>query len=120
MPLYVETLDVGPAYLGLLFAVPPPFRALCSTPMGYLADRLGRRPFLVGGTVASAVFAPLLELTVDGGPGPSASERPPSSSGCCGSATRSCSGSASRIRRGSGRGPNPAPQYGCQDRGEPE
>lgn len=65
LPLYAETLGVGPAYLGLLFAVPPLFRALCSTPMGYLADRLGRRPFLVGGTAASAAGVAGLALTTD-------------------------------------------------------
>jgi MFS family permease len=65
LPLYAETLGVGPTYLGLLFAVPPLCRALGSTPMGYLADRLGRRPFLVGGTAASAVGVAGLALTTD-------------------------------------------------------
>lgn len=65
LPLYAETLGVGPAYLGLLFAVPPLFRALFSTPMGYLADRLGRRPFLVGGTAASAAGVAGLALTTN-------------------------------------------------------
>lgn len=65
LPLYAEALGVGPAYLGLLFALPPLFRALFSTPMGYLADRLGRRPFLVSGTAASAVGVAGLALTTD-------------------------------------------------------
>src|SRR5271169_306026 len=46
-----QTFDVSFAELGLVMAVMSATAALLQTPMGFLVDRYGARPFLVGGTL---------------------------------------------------------------------
>ena len=46
-----QTFDVSFAELGLVMAVMSATAALLQTPMGFLVDRYGARPFLVAGTL---------------------------------------------------------------------
>src|SRR5713101_8299370 len=46
-----KTFDVSFAELGLAMAVMSAAAALLQTPMGFLVDRYGARPFLIGGTL---------------------------------------------------------------------
>jgi MFS family permease len=53
-PLFIawqQTFDVSFAELGLVMAVMSATAAVMQTPMGFLVDRYGARPFLVGGTL---------------------------------------------------------------------
>src|SRR5271169_7121085 len=53
-PLFIawqKTFDVSFAELGLAMAVMAGSAAVMQTPMGFLVDRYGARPFLVGGTL---------------------------------------------------------------------
>jgi len=53
-PLFIawqQAFDVSFAELGLVMAVMSATAALLQTPMGFLVDRYGARPFLVGGTL---------------------------------------------------------------------
>ncbi|HMD66934.1 MAG TPA: MFS transporter [Stellaceae bacterium] len=54
-----QTFDVSFAELGLVMAVMSATAALLQTPMGFLVDRYGARPFLIGGTLlmTSAIAA---------------------------------------------------------------
>lgn len=65
LPLYAVSLGVGPVYLGLLFALPTAVSALFSTPFGYLADRVARKPLVVAGMALSAVGVLGLALVAD-------------------------------------------------------
>jgi MFS family permease len=49
LPIYAEQLGAGPVFLGLLFTLPTGASTLLSTPFGYLADRTGRRLWIVAG-----------------------------------------------------------------------
>src|SRR5713101_9664178 len=53
-PLFIawqQAFDVSFAELGLAMAVMSATAALMQTPMGFLVDRYGARPFLIGGTL---------------------------------------------------------------------
>jgi MFS transporter, FSR family, fosmidomycin resistance protein len=53
-PLFIawqQTFDVSFAQLGLVMAVMSGTAAIMQTPMGFLVDRYGARPFLIGGTL---------------------------------------------------------------------
>src|SRR5215471_11451837 len=53
-PLFIawqQAFDVTFAELGLVMAVMSATAAVMQTPMGFLVDRYGARPFLVGGTL---------------------------------------------------------------------
>src|SRR5438105_12951302 len=53
-PLFIawqQAFDVSFAELGLAMAVMSATAALLQTPMGFLVDRYGARPFLIGGTL---------------------------------------------------------------------
>src|SRR5713101_1637862 len=53
-PLFIawqQAFDVSFAGLGLAMAVMSATAALMQTPMGFLVDRYGARPFLIGGTL---------------------------------------------------------------------
>ena len=50
-----KSFDVSFAELGLAMAVMSAAAALMQTPMGFLVDRYGARPFLVGGTLTMAL-----------------------------------------------------------------
>ncbi len=57
-PVFVawqKTFGVSFAELGLVMAVMAASTALLQTPMGFLVDRYGSRPFLVGGTLTMAL-----------------------------------------------------------------
>jgi len=54
LPLFIawqQAFDVSFAELGLVMAVMSATAAIMQTPMGFLVDRYGARPFLVGGTL---------------------------------------------------------------------
>lgn len=65
LPLYAAEATASPTFLGLLFALPPLFHAMFSTPMGYLADRLGRKPFMITGMGISGLAVVGLATTLD-------------------------------------------------------
>jgi MFS family permease len=46
-----QAFDVSFAELGLAMAVMSAAAAVMQTPMGFLVDRYGARPFLIGGTL---------------------------------------------------------------------
>src|SRR6266550_7818055 len=53
-PLFIawqQAFDVSFAELGLAMAVMSAAAAVMQTPMGFLVDRYGARPFLIGGTL---------------------------------------------------------------------
>src|SRR5215813_11244675 len=53
-PLFIawqREFDVSFAKLGLIMAVMSATAAVMQTPMGFLVDRYGARPFLIGGTL---------------------------------------------------------------------
>ena len=53
-PLFIawqQAFDVSFAKLGLVMAVMSATAAVMQTPMGFLVDRYGARPFLIGGTL---------------------------------------------------------------------
>ena len=53
-PLFIawqQTFGVSFAQLGLVMAVMSGTAAIMQTPMGFLVDRYGARPFLIGGTL---------------------------------------------------------------------
>ena len=66
-PLWRETFDVSYAVLGLSLALMSAVTAALQTPVGFLVDRHGARPYLVGGTllmalsIAAMAFAPNFE-----------------------------------------------------------
>lgn len=55
LPLYGRTFGVSDALIGLIVSAYPIARLMTNTPAGRLADRFGRRPFLQGGMVFTAV-----------------------------------------------------------------
>ncbi len=55
LPLYGRTFGVNGALIGLIVSAYPIARLLTNTPAGRLADRFGRRPFLLGGMCFTAV-----------------------------------------------------------------
>ena len=71
-PLFIawqKTFDVSFAELGLAMAVMSAAAAVMQTPMGFLVDRYGARPFLIGGTLLMTLsIAATLILLVAGPP----------------------------------------------------
>lgn len=64
-PLFIawqKNFDVSFAELGLVMAVMSAAAALLQTPMGFLVDRYGARPFLVGGTLLMALSVAAMAL----------------------------------------------------------
>lgn len=57
LPLYGRSFGVNGALIGLIVSAYPIARLLTNTPAGRLADRFGRRPFLLGGMCFTAVSA---------------------------------------------------------------
>ncbi|HEY7908606.1 MAG TPA: MFS transporter, partial [Thermomicrobiales bacterium] len=55
LPLYGRTFGVNDTLVGLIVSAYPIARLLTNTPAGRLADRFGRRPFLLGGMCFTAV-----------------------------------------------------------------
>lgn len=55
LPLYANRLGASPLLVGALFAAETGARALCSTPLGRLADRVGRRAPIAAGTTLSGL-----------------------------------------------------------------
>ena len=60
LPLYAAAHGATPTGVGIVVGAHMALAALGSIPLGRVSDRLGRRPFLVGGILASAVTSLLL------------------------------------------------------------
>ena len=66
LPLYGRTFGVNGALIGLIVSAYPIARLLTNTPAGRLADRFGRRPFLLGGMCFTAVSSIVCGLVLPG------------------------------------------------------
>src|SRR5437764_1703916 len=67
-PLFLawqRAFDVSFAELGLAMAVMAAAAAVMQTPMGFLVDRYGARPFLVGGTLLMTLSIAAMGLATD-------------------------------------------------------
>lgn len=64
LPLFVHARGGQPAVIGLVFASGVVARAAAQYPAGWLADRCGRRPVIVGSLLVYAVLFPLYLLPV--------------------------------------------------------
>src|SRR3981189_648916 len=65
-PLFIawqQAFDVSFAELGLAMAVMAAAAAPLQTPMGFLVDRYGARPFLIGGTLLMTLSRGAMGLT---------------------------------------------------------
>jgi MFS family permease len=62
LPLFVRARGGEPALVGLVFASGVAARALAQYPAGWLADRWGRRPLIVGSLLVYALLFPLYAL----------------------------------------------------------
>src|SRR5438034_7320843 len=65
-PLFIawqQAFDVSFAELGLAIAVMSATAAVLQTPMGFLVDRYGARPFLIGGTLVMTLSIAAMGLT---------------------------------------------------------
>src|SRR5213080_3772768 len=65
-PLFIawqKAFDVSFAELGLAMAVMAAAAAVMQTPMGFLVDRYGARPFLIGGTLLMTLSMAAMGLT---------------------------------------------------------
>jgi FSR family fosmidomycin resistance protein-like MFS transporter len=65
-PLFIawqQAFDVSFAELGLAMAVMSATAALLQTPMGFLVDRYGARPFLIGGTLVMTLSIAAMGFT---------------------------------------------------------
>src|SRR6266702_7322530 len=65
-PLFIawqKAFDVSFAELGLAMAVMSAAAAVMQTPMGFLVDRYGARPFLIGGTLMMTLSISALGFT---------------------------------------------------------
>lgn len=62
-PLYLQELGAAPRDIGLVFGAGNFVALLCFLPVGYVADRIGRKPMIVGAWVCAALgvaaFVPL-------------------------------------------------------------
>jgi len=59
LPLYIASKGASSLLVGLVFAAGVCGRALVQYPAGWLSDRYGRRPLLVGGLLVYALFFPI-------------------------------------------------------------
>ena len=64
-PLYIEQLGANPAQIGGVLALIPLAAGLTYIPAGYLADRLPRKPLMVGGWTAGLVAVLISALARD-------------------------------------------------------
>src|SRR6516165_7484126 len=67
-PMFIawqRTFDVSFAKLGLVIAVMSATAGLLQTPMGFLVDRYGARPFLIGGTLLMTLSISAMGFAVD-------------------------------------------------------
>ena len=55
LPMFAAQLDLGAAGVGAIIAAPSAMRVLLNMPMGRMADRIGRKPLMVAGTIASGI-----------------------------------------------------------------
>ncbi|MBO0701773.1 MAG: MFS transporter, partial [Candidatus Dormibacteraeota bacterium] len=62
LPLFIRSRGGGALLVGLVFAGGVVGRALAQYPGGWLADRFGRKPVIVGATLAYALVFPLYLL----------------------------------------------------------
>src|ERR1700704_4309180 len=62
LPLYIASKGASSLLVGLVFAAGVCGRALVQYPAGWLSDRYGRRPLLVGGLLVYALFFPIYLL----------------------------------------------------------
>src|SRR5499427_2405671 len=67
-PMFIawqKALDVSFAELGMVIAVMSATAGLLQTPMGFLVDRYGARPFLIGGTLLMALSISAMGFAAD-------------------------------------------------------
>src|SRR6516162_7790494 len=67
-PMFIawqRTFDVSFAKLGLVIAVMSATAGLLQTPMGFLVDRYGARPFLIGGTLLMTLSISAMGFAAD-------------------------------------------------------
>ncbi len=64
LPLFVQARGGAPALVGLVFASGVAARAAAQYPAGWLADRCGRRPLIVGSLLVYALLFPLYALPI--------------------------------------------------------
>jgi MFS family permease len=64
LPLFLRARGGAPALVGLVFASGVAARATAQYPAGWLADRCGRRPLIVGSLLIYALLFPLYALPV--------------------------------------------------------
>ena len=62
MPLYAQSFGVGAAAVGSLITAFGVARILINVPAGSLAERIGRRPLLVGGPLVTSLAALMMAL----------------------------------------------------------
>lgn len=60
LPLYADSFGLGPSMIGVVIGVYGLARFAVNLPAGRLAERIGRRPVLIGGTIITAVSAALM------------------------------------------------------------
>jgi MFS family permease len=65
LPLYLARAGLEPAFIGLLYTISGTITALLVAFSGILADRFGRRRFLIAGTALPIVSYLILALTTD-------------------------------------------------------
>jgi MFS family permease len=62
LPLFVRYRGGGPALVGIIFASGGVAKAIAQYPAGWLSDRYGRRPLIVGSLLVYALLFPLYVL----------------------------------------------------------
>jgi len=60
---YAHSLGYRPDFIGLLSAMPAIGSLMSSVPSGLLADRIGRKPVLVGTAILTPLFLTMMGLT---------------------------------------------------------
>ena len=55
LPMFSEQLGLGASGVGAIIAAPSAMRVVLNMPMGRMADRIGRKPLMVAGTLCSAM-----------------------------------------------------------------
>jgi MFS family permease len=65
LPLYAVSVGINPAQIGILFGIQVIATLLAQPLGGYLSDRIGRRPAILGGLILVGGGLPLMVMTRD-------------------------------------------------------